>query len=140
MKINGTPVIDATKSILIHISQRDVNTSKTKDPASCAAAKCCMRTITQCEGARIHVGRAYLKMGGKWVRYLTSPALRTEIVAFDRGADFMPGVYSLSAIPPSMKVGTKKPKKGGPSTQGKRARKLRVYHITTNVRPRGANK
>jgi hypothetical protein len=138
--INGVPIVDATSPILIHISQRDANNGKVKAPSACAAAKCCTRTITECTDARVHLGRTYLKMGHVWVRYLTSQALRAEIIVFDRGGKFEPGTYTLGAVPRSQRAN----KKAAPSknkTTGRRHRKgLIVRHTTTNVRPHGANR
>lgn len=141
MKINGLPVVDATSPLMIHISTRDTKLGKTKDPGACAAARCCMRTVEECTEARVHKSRAYLKMGTVWVRYITSPSLRAEIVAFDRGATFEPGHYTLSAVPKSQLVNRKKSRSSRNRTAGRKHRKgLVVRHTTTNVRQYGANR
>lgn len=141
-EINGLPIVDATRTIRIHISQRDAKLGKTKDPGACAAARSCIRTVDECTAARIHLSCAYLKMGAVWVRYKTSQALRSEIVAFDRGASFEPGIYTLAAVPPSQRVNNKKKRSGSNTNRNKpgKHRKLAVRHVTTNVRPHGANR
>lgn len=135
MKINGLPVVDATKPVTIEITKGDVRKGATKDPAACAAALACMRKF-HADAARVHLGRTYLKMGKKWVRFHTSDALRIEIVAFDRGGTFEPGRYTLGAIQPSRR---KRVQQG--STNYKRGtgnKRTRPYHITTGVRVHGA--
>lgn len=148
MEINGMRVVDATRSVTLHISQDDTKKGNTKDPGACAAARSCLREVKDCEAARIHLGRAYLKVGKKWLRFKTSEALRSEIVAFDRGGTFEPGEYILRPMPPS--GGLTKKAAGGygdnPNRPNrlKKPRKLRVMrakpHQTTNVRSRGANR
>src|SRR4051812_14100150 len=98
MKINGLKVVDAKRKVKIHITPIDVAKGQTKNPSSCAAARACVREQL-CSDARVHIGRTYLKSGdGRWVRFKTPQSLRSEIVAFDRGARFAPGVYTLSPL------------------------------------------
>ena len=136
MQINGLPVVDAKQKVKITISSRDVTKGKTKDPAACAAAVACLREVKNCTQARVHIGRTYLKIGKRWVRFHTPQSLRGEIVAFDRGANFEPGDYVLTPMQPSHRAtgkaqgGNAKKKKG----------KKRPYHITVGVRHFGANR
>jgi hypothetical protein len=76
MKIDGMPVLEAKKPITLKITKRDVSTAKTKDPGSCAAARCCLRQPKD----------------------KTAPGLRQEIITFDRGGTFEPGVYELKPL------------------------------------------
>lgn len=136
MQINGLPVVDAKKRITITISEQDVAKGKSKDPASCAAARACKREVPKCTQARVHISRTYLKIKGRWMRYHTPVSLRSEIVAFDRGASFDPGTFVLAPLQPSKKAtgrrqGSSKPKRKGPK---------RPYHHTVGVREFGANK
>lgn len=135
MKINGVNVVDASKKIVLHISPRDVAKGDNKNPSACAAAQACLRQL-HADDARVHIGRTYLKIDNKWVRYRTSKALRSEIVAFDRGGKFMPGEYTLEPMPPSDRLGRKKEK--GPKLQKRGPR--RRYHIVAGIREHGANR
>lgn len=137
MEINGVKVHNATKPVVITISPKDVMRGNTKDPAACAAALACKRELHATD-ARIHVGRSYLKIDGEWVRFRTSAALRSEIVAFDRGGTFEPGEYLLQVpLKPSQGIKKTKPK-GTKDNRVKIARK--IYHKVTSVRERGANR
>ena len=142
MKINGLPVVDAPKPLKLHITKSDVAKGNTKDPGACAAARACMREL-HAEEARVHIGRTYLKMGGKWMRFNTGPALRSEIIAFDRGGTFEPGEYHLAALYPSERPTGKR--RGGQSPNKTRAErrvspKRRKPHTVTGIRAHGANR
>jgi hypothetical protein len=100
MKINGLSVVDATKSITIKVTASDILKSTKKDQTECAAAIACKRQLKATE-VRVHVGRTYIRYNGQWKRYITSSALRDEVVAFDRGGDFNPGEYTLVSMQPS---------------------------------------
>ena len=130
MKINGLPVKDGRKTIELLVTSGDIKRSTVKDPTNCAAAVACRRDFGASE-ARVHIGRTYLRFNGHWERYTTSPRLRAEIVAFDRGGKFQPGTYQLKKMQPSRK---KDKHRGGKEGDGK---KRRSYHVLTNVRPVG---
>lgn len=133
--IDGEPIVDGARKLTVHISSRDTKRGQTKSPASCAAALACKREVPKCTQARVHISRTYLKINGKWVRYATPPALRSEIVAFDRGAPFAPGTYALAPLKASSRVrkrqGSDKPKK-------RNGKKRRAYHMVSGVRHFGA--
>jgi hypothetical protein len=101
MEIAGKKVVDAKKPAKILITKRDVVVGDNKNPSSCAAAIAAKRDVPECLSARVHIGRVYIEHKDKWVRYLTPDALRTEIVAFDRGGSFQPGEYVLKAPSPT---------------------------------------
>lgn len=134
MKINNLNVVDAKKTITILVGKTDIRNAKVKDPANCAAALACKRQLHSTD-VRVHVGRTYVRKGGKWVRYLTSRSLRSELVAFDRGGKFEPGEYTLYAMKPSSRTG----KRQGSDKPKKYRKKVRIYHTLTGVRPRGSN-
>lgn len=136
MTIDGIPVIDAKKKVKIVISASDVKRGKNKNPAACAAALACLHDVKGCAKARVHIGRTYLLLKKKWVRYFTPDSLRTEIVSFDRGGGFSPGTYTLSPMTPSDRAVGKR--QGGPDTR--RTGKKRHRHVTTGVRHFGANR
>lgn len=132
--LDGLPILNATKSVVLHITDKDIKSSKKRSNNACAAAKACMRQM-KVSDVRVHLGRVYVKKAATskhWVRYLTSPTLRREIVAFDRGGSFEPGEYKLSKIVPSKATG-KKVGKDGYKPTGKRKRS-RSYILTPNVR------
>lgn len=131
-EIDGLPVLDAKKSIKLKITKNDVTRADVKKPNSCAAAQACLRNPGVKE-VRIHLSRAYVRQNDtNWQRFLVSDALRSEIVAFDRGGRFEPGEYALQRPHKSKKLGTKddrvKPRKN------KNAKKRRKPHVITDVR------
>lgn len=146
MRIDGLKVVDAKKPMTLTITKKDVQVGNTKDPAACAAAQC-LKRMPEVEQARVHIGRTYLKMNGAWYRFKTSEALRTEIVAFDRGGTFEPGAYSIVPLSPAerekrgKRAGSNKPgarDKGSKDRTPKKPRKK--YHTVTGVRAHGANR
>lgn len=139
MKINGIEVVDARKKVKIEITPSDIKKGSTKDAAACAAALSCMRQLSATE-ARVHLGRTYVKQDKKWVRYNTGYALRSEIVAFDRGGAFEPGIYVLSPIQPSRRDSGKRQGTAGSGKRTKPLKKRSTPHIVTGVRQHGANR
>ena len=132
MKINGLPVIDGKNSIEVMITTQDVKRSTKKDPTRCAAAIACVRDLGASE-ARVHVGRTYIRYNGHWERYMTSQALRTEIVSFDRSGKFQPGTYSLLKMTPAKRPTGKRQGSDKPKTY----KSKRKYHVLSNIRPMG---
>ena len=137
LKINGLKVVDATKSIVLHVNQRDIAKAKKKNQAECAAAVACLRQLHATE-VRVHLGRTYVRFNGEWKRYITSPALRDELIAFDRGGTFLAGDYTLVKMQPSRQ----NERKYRLNLKNNRVKKLRkrhspTRHIVANVRPIG---
>lgn len=133
--IGGKKVVNAKKRVTLTISEADARTGASKEPNACAAAKAAMREVPNCVEARIHIGRAYLldKHQNKWVRYKTSDALRSEIIAFDRGGSFEPGDYDLIPLSPSDLA----PKRERPSAGvGGKPKQHRRLHVVKGIRPR----
>jgi hypothetical protein len=128
MKIEGLPVKDAKTSVVLRITDGDVKKGRVKNPLECAAALACRRQLGASE-AQVHVTRTYVRFNGGWTRYITPAALRSEIVAFDRGGRFEPGDYILKKMAPSKK----KWRKTGPKL--KKGKKRLGYHRIENVRP-----
>ncbi len=137
MKINGKKVVNSTKPVVLEVTAIDIKTGDNKNPSQCAAAKACLRQL-KVVSARVHVGRTYIELPDKWVRYLTPKSLRSEIMAFDRGGNFEPSTHVLGGINPSKATG-KKQSHAKFSTPPKKKRK-RPYHITTGIRERAANR
>lgn len=145
MKINGVPVLDAKKSIVLKITPKDVTLGNTKDPGSCAAARCLLRQ-PDVEAARVHIARTYVKIAGKWMRYKTTAPLRQEIVTFDRGGVFEPGTYMLKPLSEWEAASGRRQgsNKAGARDRGSKDRTpkkpRRKYHAVTGVRASGANR
>lgn len=128
---DGKPIVNSRKSITINISDDDVRQGKPLKPDKCAAALACRRLSTAKE-AHVYVGRTYVKIGDKWVRFLTPQPLAREITALDRGGRFAPGEYTLGKIKPSGLLGKHQ---GGPQAGKKGAGKKRdTYHLTGDIR------
>lgn len=144
--IAGRPVVNAKRRIKLTISPMDTKAGKKGDPKACAAARAILREIPNCVAARVHVGRVYLlKNDGNWHRYKTPDALRTEIVAMDRGGKFEPGDYELIPVAPSDEQPYRKAKYGRsgdyPRSETNRAtlgnsvtKQPRKVHVTQGVR------
>jgi len=145
-KIGGKPVVNAKRRVTLHISPKDAKTGASKDPGACAAAKAALREIPNCTMARVHLGRAYLfnERSDQWTRYKTSEALRSEIIAFDRGGTFEPGEYDLRPLSPSATKPRKKTFVSSDTNRsGKSTNKTKVprkLHVVKGVRRRGANR
>lgn len=146
MEINGKRVVDATKPISIHITARDTTEGANKDPAACAAARAVKRDAPECISARVHIGRVYVETPKKWIRYDTPDALRTEIIAFDRGGSFEPGEYKLRVPEKRGTAGsgsnTNRNKLGSRPTKNPRKALIAKIkrHEVTGIRPKGANR
>ena len=141
MEINGKPVINSKRRILIDISPRDVKKGATRDPGSCAAAQCLMRTVPNIKSARVHMRMTYIEFDDHWERLHTPTSLAREITAFDRGARFYPGSYNLRPLSPAERAKYDSPGRPGGADKTNRNKRVRPYHVTEGVRGRsGANK
>jgi hypothetical protein len=143
MEINGAKVVDATKPLTIEILPKDIQKGNNKDPGACAAAQACLRQL-HATAARVHIGRTYLMIDKKWLRFNTPRSLRSEIIAFDRGGAFAPGEYTLKPLQPSERA--KRGKRAGSADKtdrnGRRNTKKRprAKHVVTGIREHGANR
>lgn len=140
MEINGVKVVDAKKPLTLHISVGDVKKGSNKNPSSCAAAQACLKLpgVTQ---AKVHISTTYIKLADKWLRFRTPGALRSEIVAFDRGGTFEAGEYTLAPMSPTLRLGVgatgSNTSKTKPHGSKKKKRKM---HLVKGIRPHGANR
>jgi hypothetical protein len=101
--IDGRPVVDADKAVVLEITQADCERGSKKDPTRCAAALA-LKRVTGCDEARVHIGCTYLRFGNKWLRYGTPPSLKAEIISFDRGGGFYPGDFRLHPMPAASRL------------------------------------
>lgn len=126
--IEGLPVVDADEDIIFEVTKRDVENSKKKDPANCAAAKAGKRILKT--DVKVFLSRMYIKENKHWIRYLTPPSVSREIISFDRGSEFSPGEYVFKAASSQQRLGVSR--RGGKATGiGK---KKQVHHFTHNIR------
>jgi hypothetical protein len=131
--IDGRPVIDAKKPLNLTITKNDIDKADAKEPAGCAVARACRRELHVVE-ARVHLARIYLRSNeGNWVRYMTPRAMRSEIIAFDRGGRFQPNTFQL--VPPNTadRLGAKR-KTGPKMTKKAKRRKPTIHHVLTDIR------
>ena len=131
--IDGLPVEDARKPIIITVTKGDCSGGDPKYPATCAAARALRREF-HAKDVRVHLSRVYIKTTpDKWVRYLVPRSMRTEIISFDRGGIFAPGEFQL--IPPwsGHRVGKYHVGKKTAGV-GKSGKKRRAARITIDVR------
>lgn len=138
--IDDMPVIDAKRAMKLIVTADDVKGADRKKPNACALAQACLHQPGVKE-VRIHLSRAYVRHNdNNWQRFMVSPRLRAEIVAFDRGGRFQPGEYTLERGQPAKSLGKTRGGKDGKNTpwaiRKKRAknRKPRPYHVMTDVR------
>jgi len=103
-QIDGFPVVDAKASLKLEVTRADCNAATRKNPGCCAVAKACGREL-KIRGVRVHLSRLYLLAGKAWTRYIVHSSLRQEIIAFDRGGKFQPGVYTFQAPNPNKQLG-----------------------------------
>jgi hypothetical protein len=101
--IDGMPLVDADKPVTIHITEVDCERGSKRDPRRCAAALALKRD-TACDESRVHLACTYLRFGDKWLRYATPPALKAEIISFDRGGGFYPGAFRLHPMPKALRL------------------------------------
>lgn len=132
--IDGLPILDAKKPLVLKINENDINKADRKEPADCAVARACRRDLHVKE-VRVHLGRVYLRQNaGNWLRYMTPRALRSEIIAFDRGGAFAPGEFTLSAPSPAKKTGKAQGSKTNKTRRGGKGKSRRPPHVVTDVR------
>jgi hypothetical protein len=135
-QIDGLPIFDAKKAISLTINAKDVDRADPKRPDNCAVAIACRRQ-THAKEVRVHLGRVYVRANDlNWQRYITPRPMRAEIIAFDRGGEFEPGTFTLSAPQPTKRVtgkrqGTSRQRVAKGVTGGK---KRAAYHVVKNVR------
>lgn len=96
----GLAVVDARRPLTVTVTKDDIRISKRKTNSVCAFAVAVQREYGAKE-VRVHLARTYIKAATKnlWVRYSTPAALRSEVIAFDRGGEFMPERFTL-LVPP----------------------------------------
>lgn len=130
-EIDGLPVFDAKRPVKLTVNKNDIEKADLKEPADCAVARACRRELRAKE-VRVHLSRIYVKTNeGSWTRYFTPRAMRSEIIAFDRGGTFEADEYYLTAPPLAQRLGKRR---GSPKEYPKKDKKRRKPHIIKDVR------
>jgi hypothetical protein len=145
--IDGKPVVDAEKPLIVHITSHDCERGSKKDPEKCAAALA-LKRVTGCDESRVHMGCTYLRFGNKWLRYATPPSLKAEIISFDRGGGFYPGDFRLRPMPAANRLRARRrkssPKRKAEQDASRAEAKVkaerRVFHRVQGVREHARHK
>ena len=87
-------VIAAKKWLTVEVLPTDGRKGRKKHRA-CAMADACKRKF-HLDGAMVARTTAYLVKGAVATRYQLPSSVQREIVSFDRGAGFAPGLYRLA--------------------------------------------
>lgn len=126
-----TKVVNTRKPVAVEIAAGDVKKSKMKDHKCCAMAMACKRQLPV-DGVLVSSRRAYLIKGDTATRFLVPEAITREIVAFDRGAGFAPGTYTLQKPYQYAARGTGKRKQSHDRRAGK-LRHNKIVGLRTNL-------
>lgn len=125
-----TTVSDATKPVIIEVTQRDSENSEALNHTACAYAVACKRQM-KADGVIIGTKTAYIISGKRAVRYRMPESVAREIVSFDRRAGFAVGTYQLRAPSEWEQLGAVNTGK----THNPSDRKIKRFrHITSNIR------
>lgn len=124
-------VVDANRPAKIEVMARDANPRAAKNHEACALAQACKRQL-RLDGVIISRSTAYLIKGRKARRFRMTTAASREVVSFDRGSGFAPGVYVLGAICPNARLGTRQGSSRDRHTGAGPNKQFR--HLTANVR------
>lgn len=136
--IEGKPVFDGKKAISLIITDGDVKKAARLNQSHCAAAVACMRQL-EATDVRVHLSRTFIKIKGKWTRFRTSRALRSEIIAFDRGGTMEAGEYELGPMSPSDSNRSARAE-SDKANKKPRGEPRRPMHMVGGIRPSGKAK
>ena len=133
--IEGLPVINAKKPIMLHVTPEDIKAARKHSPGNCAVAKACIREWKVKE-VRVHLSRIYIRCNEKnWVRYHTPSPMRNEIISYDRGGDFLPSVFTVKPVSPSQRTGKRQGTNTDKNDKSRTLRKKRkAYTVVKGVR------
>lgn len=112
-RIDGLIIEDASKPFEVNITKRDIRDGVEKTPLTCPIAWAICRE-TGSDMVRVHLSRTYVKRGRRYIRYETPRALRDELIDFDKGKGFEPGVHTFRPFPESQLLGVPRGTGKGP--------------------------
>lgn len=117
MMFKNKRVVDAKSPLALEVKPEDIVSSKRKDPANCALARCVIRK-KHVISARIGQKFALIEYSSHFERYrVNSPASRA-VRDFDKNGTFVAGTYQLMPISASEKLtgkGHPRCRKSGPA-------------------------
>lgn len=127
-------VTDATEPIDVEVTNLDSANSKLKHHAKCALAVACKRS-EKADGVIVSVSTAYVIKGNQAIRYCLPDTAAREVVSFDRGSGYDPGMYHLRAPSKSQRLGKKSYSTGKVSTNpAHKVRPFKQQHHTAKIR------
>lgn len=134
--IEGMKVRNARTGITVTIKPGDVRRAGVQNPAKCAVAQALCRDPAM-KAARVHISRTYVQPRGAdhWLRYGTPQTLRTEIIAFDKGAPKAFKDEHTFILPPAKEKWSTGKQQGSKRSQTKRGPKEKRTYILTDIRP-----
>jgi hypothetical protein len=97
-------VEDSTKPLIIEVTKKDTQSTAVKNHKECAMAVACKRQL-KADGVVVCLSTSYIIKGKQAIRYKNTETVSREVTSFDRKAGFEPGIYELSKIPESSKLG-----------------------------------
>lgn len=133
---NVKTVSDAMEPVRIDVSLKDKQGATPHSHTNCAfarAAKRCLKT----DGAYIGIDISYVVFGTHAIRFRTPATVAREIPSFDRHEDFASGIYRLSAMPPSRRIGRPRGGKTNLKSSKKAVRKgalIPMHNGTARIR------
>lgn len=123
-------VSDADSDQEIEVTQRDATIAHRKDHMTCGLAVACKRLFDV--KPIISISTCYLVRGVEALRYMTTSSIQREIVSFDRGNQFAPGLYILKKPRGGQRLGSHRA--SGPKKRKNRGKSPKYRHITTGIR------
>jgi hypothetical protein len=126
-----TVVKDATSNSIVEVTRKDVVNAERRKHRACAYSVACKRKF-EADGVIVSLNRVYVVKGKAAIRYVVPESVSREVVSFDRGSDFEPGTYALTAPSKDMKIGTYRG--GGHKSNHDGSRKANRKHFTGGIR------
>ena len=123
-------VRDAKNNVDVHVTSADAKNVGRRNHGECAMAVACKRELGA-DAMIVSASRVYVVHGKVATRFIVPPSVSREIVAFDRGAKFEPGVYRLNAPSRMARLGAGYV--GSKTKVGKRARPIITHGIRASL-------
>jgi hypothetical protein len=122
---------DATRDLIVTVTESDIKSAKRRDNAACAAANALCRQ-EHFRQAMVYKTKTYVeRRDGYWLRFITPGNLYTELMIFDRGGRMEAGDFILRAPKGIEKLGAHVKPRG---KLGQTGRQPKVMHFIDNVR------
>lgn len=113
--------IDATGTLYLEVTQKDIDDATRKNPTCCAFAKATERVIPGVKSVYFFRTAAWIEYDDRLIRYVLPQDVRNGIKRFDQGSQMEPGVYRLAAPSQSHTLGGHRAREHRRSKRGKRA-------------------